>query len=120
MLSWTRVYLTPYLSSRSAISGGTRLATATVLPFSGAFSLPVMLVGHHHLGDLVRCEQLFELAVGHDLDGLRLLPPLLQDEDGEQGEQQVADVELGALFHRVEMGPKTLFSKQELDLKAAS
>ena len=34
VLSWTLVYLTPYLSSRSARSGCTRLATATVLPFS--------------------------------------------------------------------------------------
>ena len=56
-------------------------------------------VGDHHLVDLVLGEQLLELAVGHDLDGLRLLPPLLQDEDAEQGEHQVADVEPGASFH---------------------
>jgi hypothetical protein len=42
VLSLAWVYLTPYLDRRSATSGGTRLAIATVLPFSGAFSLPVM------------------------------------------------------------------------------
>ena len=57
------------------------------------------LVGDHHLGDLVRGEQLLELAVGDNFDRLGLLPPLLQDENGEQGEQQVADIELSAPFH---------------------
>src|SRR5205823_5857245 len=42
VLSYTRVYLTPYLERRSASSGGTRFATATVLPPSFALSLPVM------------------------------------------------------------------------------
>ena len=42
VLSCTRVYGTRYLSSRSAISGGTRLATAMDLPFSGDLSFPVM------------------------------------------------------------------------------
>jgi len=71
------------------------------------------LIGHDDLGDLVLCEQFFELAVGQDLDGLGLLPPLLDEEDCDQREQQVADVELGALFHHVEMGAITPLSKQE-------
>jgi hypothetical protein len=59
------------------------------------------ILGNHHFRDLVLCEELLEFAVRHDLDGLRLLPPLLHDDDGEESEQQVADVELGALLHRV-------------------
>jgi hypothetical protein len=57
------------------------------------------LVGDHDLGDLVRGEVSLELAVGHDLHGLRALPPLLQRQDREHREQHVDQVEAGASFH---------------------
>ena len=48
-------------------------------------------------------EQLLELAVGHHLDGLGALPPLLHEHHREQREDQITEVELRFSFHRHEV-----------------
>jgi len=58
------------------------------------------LIRHHHFRDPVVGEQLFELTIGHHLDGLDLVPPLLHEQHGEERKDQVSDVDLGVLLHR--------------------
>ena len=52
-----------------------------------------------HLGDAAVLQHLLELAVGHHVDRLRLLPPLLHQQHAEQGDDEVPKIELVALLH---------------------
>jgi CBS domain-containing protein len=52
------------------------------------------------LREAVLREQALELAVGNDLDGLRPQPPALQQRGADERENEVQQVEAGALFHR--------------------
>ena len=95
------MYGTPYLSSRSASSGSTRLATTVVLAVPRLLQLADdLVVADRDFVDAALGEHLLELAVGHDFQRSRLLPPVLHERHRDQREHQVAEVELRPLFHR--------------------
>jgi hypothetical protein len=78
-------------------------------------------VAHDDFLDAVFGQQPLELAVRHDFDRLRLLPPLLQQQDGEDGEEDVADIELGAPFHdQWEMGTSYIWARLNVGSKPPS
>jgi hypothetical protein len=102
------VYFTSYLDRRHQVRHRHGLAAVRVFQLSRD-----ALVGNDHLVDLVLGEQLLELAVGQDFDGLYLVPPLLQRHDGDQREHQVGEVELRAAFHEASLRAKSQFASKK-------
>ena len=67
---------------------------------SASFKVAVNeLIAHLDRFHLPLMQQLQKFAIRRDLDLLRRRPPLLKQHDGDQGEEQIADVEMPFLFH---------------------